>query len=72
MNTFTTKMKYTETPAPANIIQSVLVEAAKKIALWHGKSRQRQTLSSLTNDQLCDIGLTAKQANSEYTKMFWQ
>ncbi|OUR75402.1 hypothetical protein A9Q83_18455 [Alphaproteobacteria bacterium 46_93_T64] len=72
MNTLTTKMKCAETAAPENVIQSILVESAKKISLWHGKSRQRQTLSNLTNDQLCDIGLSAKQAKSEYTKVFWQ
>ncbi len=72
MNKLTSNMKRTEIAAPANIIQSMLVEAAQRISLWHNRSRQRHTLSTLTDDQLWDIGLSAQEAKSEFNKRFWQ
>ncbi|WP_371108339.1 DUF1127 domain-containing protein [Rhizobium sp. RCC_161_2] len=40
-------------------------------ALWIEKRESRWTLRDLTDDQLCDIGLTRSEAKTEVSKSFF-
>lgn len=39
---------------------------------WRQRSRTRQCLKKLTADELCDVGLSPKDALNEAEKPFWR
>ncbi len=53
-------------------VSRLLVAAALMLAQWEDRRRTRLALDRLTDQQLRDIGLTARSAVSEAAKPFWR
>lgn len=61
-----------ETISSRNVIHLMVNGAANKISHWREMSKQRNQLSTLSEGQLNDMGLTAHDVKTESTKLFWQ
>ena len=61
-------------PLPAALppVSRLLVAAALMLAQWEDRRRTRLALDRLTDQQLRDIGLTARSATFEAAKPFWR
>ncbi len=51
---------------------SYIAKAARVIAVWHMRARERQVLSCLNDHYLRDIGLTRHEVMIECGKPFWR
>ncbi|MDD9914923.1 MAG: DUF1127 domain-containing protein [Rhodospirillaceae bacterium] len=78
MNTQPTLCSEATAPAPfqAGAIMSFLSTAAIRTActvqVWRERARQRQTLATLNDRMLADIGIDRVAANVEASKPFWR
>ncbi len=54
------------------VASKVAISIAHKVLIWKQLSRTRKTLSSLSETELQDIGLSRYQARIEADKRFWQ
>ena len=53
-------------------VRCALARAARTVALWDQRHRQRRALRELTPALLADIGITEEQAMQEAAKPFWK
>jgi uncharacterized protein YjiS (DUF1127 family) len=56
---------------PAQPLSRLVHHLWASLALWMQKRESRWTLRDLTDDQLCDIGLTRSEARIEVSKSFF-
>ncbi|MGV1833544.1 DUF1127 domain-containing protein [Rhizobium rhizogenes] len=56
---------------PAQLMSRLAHRLLAPLALWIEKRESRWTLRDLTDDQLCDIGLTRSEARTEVNKSFF-
>ncbi|MEZ2219429.1 DUF1127 domain-containing protein [Rhizobium sp. RCC_161_2] len=56
---------------PAKLMSRLAHRFWAPFALWIEKRESRWTLRDLTDDQLCDIGLTRSEAKTEVSKSFF-
>jgi uncharacterized protein YjiS (DUF1127 family) len=53
-------------------VQHALMRAVATVSAWHERARQRRALVELTDQMLCDIGISRAQAQRESTRPFWR
>jgi uncharacterized protein YjiS (DUF1127 family) len=54
------------------VASTLALQFANVVVQWSDRSKQRKTLSHLTDHHLDDIGLSRTQATAEANKSFWQ
>ena len=53
-------------------VQHALVRAVATVSAWHERARQRRALVALSDQMLCDIGISRAQAQRESARPFWR
>lgn len=72
MNRYLNAKSHKFSLSSASFLASRWSQGIALIKLWRERARQRQTLASLSDNDLKDLGLSRADAYAEGRKHFWQ